>query len=233
MATTTGRMLLRKPAYVDQVDVLADLDAGLDKIDTEIGIPKVANASPLPVTPFEGMIRYDKNDGYVKAYDAVNLRWERLFPNRQVDVQGAGGAWLVSAAPTFTNLTVGGGTSYEEKILLPGNLVFIKAGFVLGAGGSITGALSYTIPAGFLIDSASNIHSAAASDTIGWGIAELTGGSTRNAIAPRINTLAPDTISFHVASSAVTSSINSTVPFTWATGSRLSFCLLYRSSQVA
>ena len=55
-------------------------------------------------------------------------------------------------SPTFTNVNLGtGGTSYFQYKEL-GDSIIIRAGFVLGTGGSLTGTLQIPIPSGMLID---------------------------------------------------------------------------------
>lgn len=53
MATTTTRLVLRKPADADDVDVDADIGANMDKIDAAIG-STICTSGTRPGTPFQG-----------------------------------------------------------------------------------------------------------------------------------------------------------------------------------
>lgn len=62
MATLTTRLAMRKPATADLVDVAADLDANLDKLDTVAGMV-YASSSTRPSTPFQGQPVYESDTG--------------------------------------------------------------------------------------------------------------------------------------------------------------------------
>lgn len=62
MATTTTRLALRKAATSDLVDVTADLDGNMDKLDTVAGMV-YASSSTRPSTPFQGQPVYESDTG--------------------------------------------------------------------------------------------------------------------------------------------------------------------------
>lgn len=68
MATTTTRLGLRKPATTDLVDVAADVDGNLDKLDTAAGMV-YASSTTRPSTPFQGQPAYESDTGNVVVHN--------------------------------------------------------------------------------------------------------------------------------------------------------------------
>lgn len=75
MATTTPRLVLRKPATSDIVNVVSDINDNMDKIDAATGFERLA---AFPATPHtgKGVIRSDQSD---RAYVWNGTAWKELI----------------------------------------------------------------------------------------------------------------------------------------------------------
>jgi hypothetical protein len=229
MSTLTSRTKQTKPAGTDVVDV-AVLNGDFDINDTEIGAPVVPISSPLPTVPYDGQLRYDKNDGFLKVYDAALLAWEPLAANNNVLLQGAGGAWK-KITPTLTNITLGTGTTKNDLsyIRLPGNLVFAIWDCLLGTSGAVGGIARVDLPVDCPLDASAAISSYSLNDGLGWGECNLTGIASRHALLPFVvATAAPGQMAFIVSDSGA--NLTTGVPIAFAAGSQLSATILYRTS---
>lgn len=62
MATTTTRLLLRKPAPTDLVSVTTDINAAMDTLDSKIGYT-ICTSTTRPSTPFAGQPIFETDTG--------------------------------------------------------------------------------------------------------------------------------------------------------------------------
>lgn len=81
MATTTTRLALRKPdpnpTTGDFVDVAADLNANMDKIDAAIG-GTVCTSGTRPATPFDGQLIRETDTRRVMVRNATQSLWDSV-----------------------------------------------------------------------------------------------------------------------------------------------------------
>lgn len=232
MSTLTSRTKQTKPAGTDGVDI-AVLNGDFDINDAELGAPVVAISSPLPSVPYDGQLRYDKNDGYLKVYDAALSAWQVLSPNFKPQAQGVGGSWK-SVTPTTANVTLGTGSPFNvlDYIRLPGNLIFWKWKLVLGTGGAVTGTISFSLPADAPVDVSSSLGQYLVEDAMGVGRCGLTGGGgSRHSLTASILALGPPaTVFFVINDTGNPCNGAGTNPFTWAAASVLLANGFYRTS---
>lgn len=232
MATSTGRLGMIKPGYGDNADI-AVLDADLDVADGEIGLPIIALSSPLPSVPYSGMIRRDKNDGYIKQWDSTSGAWIPLLAGPGASLQGAGGAYKQLTPPTVTGLTLGSGGSVEHRltyIRLAANLIWWKYDLQLGVGGSLTSSLLLTLPTEFPIDtSGGQLYNV--NDCIGNGSYALSSVSaTRYSISAFMNDVtAPGKVFFVTGEAPGKTVATGASPFVAVAGSVLSCQGTYRT----
>lgn len=226
MSTLTSRLKLTKPAGADQVDITI-LDTDFDLMDGEVGVPIVPASSALPSVPFDGQVRFDKNDGFLKQYDAASTLWKAITPGAGALLQGALGAWK-NIVPTLTNITPGTVTNKNlfDYIRLPGNLIFWKYLLVLGTGGAITGVAAITLPAEFPYDLSAGVTAGVNGDSIGFGRAVAAVG--RGVIATINGTGPPGNMSFSVADSGLL--VQNGQPGAWAAGNTITAQGFYRTS---
>jgi hypothetical protein len=69
MATTTTRLGLTKPDFVDVVDI-SELNTNMDDIDANIGAV-VVTSSTLPSTPFTGQFVYETDTLSAKIWNGT------------------------------------------------------------------------------------------------------------------------------------------------------------------
>jgi len=226
MSSLTSRVKLTKPAGADQVDITI-LDTDFDLVDAEIGFPNVPVSSPLPSVPYDGQVRFDKNDGFLKQYDAASTLWKAISPGAGALLQGNGGAWK-TITPTIGNVTLGtpGQKNLLDYIRLPGNLIYWRYLLVLGTGGGITGVMSFTLPAEFPYDIGASINAGVGGDTIGVGTANA---ASKRTVAAGLNGLGPPgNVSFVVSDSG--SFVQNGVPGVWAATNWIAASGIYRTS---
>lgn len=235
-ATLTSRLKLVKAALIDAEDITVNINPSFDIIDVEAGLPKVAGGSGLPGTPYDGQIRWDRNDGFVKVWDAANAVWQKLLPGPGSTILGGGSgisSWE-NFTSTLTNVTLGtGGVQYGNAIRLPGNMIFVKMGFVLGTGGLLSSTLIMSLPTQYPIDnSVGSVGQYKVQDVLGYATAmSSAGGAGRLPLGALLNAVGPPgNVSFQMTTNAGgPGNVSSPTPFTWAAGSQLDVNLLYRT----
>lgn len=235
MGTLSSRIKAFLAAPTDVVDVATDLTGPLGLIDGEIGIPIIPNGGGLPGTPYDGQVRVDMNDGFLKYYSASALGWKLIAPVSILGQQGSGGGWK-SISPTLLNITLGtpGAFNVLDYIRLPGNLIFWRWKLILGTGGSVTGTAGFTLPVEFPFDVSGLVQAGIAEDPIGHGRVGLTSGSgSRHSVEACILTVGPPGNTFFVINDTG-NPVNGagTNPFAWAAGGAILAQGLYRTSAV-
>lgn len=234
MATLTSRLKLVKAALLDNADITVNVNPSFDIVDTEIGLPKIASGGGLPGSPYDGQIRRDLNDGYLKVWDATAGAWVPLLAGPSNNLQGAGGSWKQNNAPTISGLTaIGTGTTKNllSYIRLAGNIIFYKYDLLLGVGGSGAGSFLLTLPVEFPVDISANISAYSQNDCIGHGSLGLTVASaSRITFSALLNsTVAPGQI-FLVSGASPGATLGLATPFALGNGSVLTIEGWYRTS---
>lgn len=237
-ATLTSRLKLVKAALIDAEDITVNVNPSFDIVDAEIGLAKVAGGSGLPGAPYDGQIRWDRNDGFIKAWDSANAVWQKLMPGVGSGTLGGGtgiSSWE-TFVPTLANVTLGtpGQASYGQCIRLPGNMIWVKCGFVLGTGGSLTGVATIALPAQYPIDiSIGSVGQYRVQEMIGKAVAMTSvGGATRQSLTAFLAAVGPPgTVNFQMDTTAGgPGNVSTATPFTWAVASQLDADLFYRTS---
>lgn len=77
MATFTSRLLLRKPAGGDNVNVVTDLNDNFDKIDANVG-HFVCTSATRPGTPFQGQLIFETDT--TRRYMWTGTKWLLTHP---------------------------------------------------------------------------------------------------------------------------------------------------------
>lgn len=230
MGSLSSRVKAFLAAGTDQVDVAVDLAGPLTIFDAETGIPNVPNSSPLPSTPYSGQIRCDRNDGYVKQWNATTSIWEPLFPIPGALLQGSGGGWKQLTPPTASGITLGTGTTKHilDYIRLPGNMVYWRYYLLLGTSGALSGVVGLTLPVEFPYDISAGVNAGVNGDTVGFGTANC---SVKRPVVAALNGLGPPgNLSFAITDTAAF--VQPASPGTWGAASWLTASGLYRTSAV-
>lgn len=235
MGTLSSRIKAFLAAPTDVVDVATDLTGPLGLIDGEIGMPVVPNGGGLPGTPYDGQVRVDMNDGFMKYYSAAALGWKLIGPISVNNQQGSGGGWK-SISPTLNAITLGtpGAFNVLDYIRLPGNLIYWRWKLVLGTGGAVTGTAGFLLPVEFPIDVSANVQAWIAEDAIGYGKVGLTAGaaSRHTVTAGLISVAAPGQVFFTINDTGNPVNGSGTNPFAWAAGGAILAQGTYRTSAV-
>lgn len=111
MATFTTRLILRKPAGIDQVSVSTDLGDNFDKLDNAVGFLE-CTSSTRPSTPFNGQaIRESDTDRFYASNGSspASGSWTELW-NPETTV------------PAVNILTPGGGSNAVLSVLTTGTI---------------------------------------------------------------------------------------------------------------
>lgn len=163
-------------------------------------------------TPFDPLPASDLNDivENVEALaDGTGLDDGAVIPDKLQASTGTTWVWQ-SWTPSWTNVTVGGGGSVNARYTQIGKAVFCELIFTYGAGSSISGLPTFTLPVPV---------SPAYTGTFEVGGGRITDAGTSVGVAAvRITT--SSTASVYVLNTATAyvgfSQISSTVPMTWA-----------------
>ena len=121
MATSTTKLGLTKPDYVDVVDV-ADLNDNADLIDAAAGFTIVADAAARPASPWTGQVIYQTDE-------ASSFMWD-------------GSAWVVAG---------GGGTSNVASDCIQPNFNTISENYTFDTGYNGVSAGPITIASGYTV----------------------------------------------------------------------------------
>lgn len=159
-------------------------------------------------TGVEGMVIYETDTD--RIYIWTGAAWSALF-------NPAHGTWQ-TATPTWTNLTVGNGTS-TQRYTVVGRMCTVHTLLTWGSTTSISGTVTCSIPiAGDTNNEADN-----ASATLYDATGSRWFGRCYRASASTVGLLAMITSGSHSSSDL----ISATVPFTWATNDYISFSYSY------
>ena len=138
MATFTTRLGLRKPADIDLVSQLTDLNANFDKIDTNIGaVLCTSTTRPTGGSLFTGLSIFETDTKKSYVYDGATWRFV-----------GVDGAWT-TYTPSFTNVSGGTGSGAEYAFQLAGKTLRLRGSVpTSGCTATAAGICSFSLPSG-------------------------------------------------------------------------------------
>jgi hypothetical protein len=162
-------------------------------------------------TATEGMLTYLNDTDTFQFWDGS--AWTNLTSSP---------TWT-SFTPTWTNLTVGNGTYVSSVYWLDGKLAHVAVTLVFGSTTSISGAVSFTVPAAITRKNATTNPNMSCI---------LTDAGVNNFVG-HIMSASGNTTQFLVRASLAGATytnldeISSTVPMTWTTSDRIDFSMSY------
>lgn len=132
-------------------------------------------------------------------------------------------AAFTSYTPTWTNVTLGSSTQASSYVQI-GKIVTVKIAFTFGAGTAITGAVSFTLPV-----TAKSTH------VLYQSLGTINANDSDTTLYPMIVSYASTTTASLGVQGAAGTYVNiantsSTVPFTWATGDKITGMFTYEAA---
>lgn len=177
---------------------------------------EILTSATRPTNPYRGQMIFETDtDSYV-GRDVADV-WQTALPL---------GAWL-SWSPSYTNLTIGGGT-VSAKYTRLGRMIAFRFRFAFGAGSAVGGDPTFTLPvtpATTYAVSASQGDSLGSVRIIDLGTADFSGQAFHQAsgvCAPKVGTASGTFTSF--------AGLNAASPMTWAIGDVLMVDGLYEAA---
>ena len=139
-----------------------------------------------------------------------------------------GGAWT-SFTPSWTNVTLGSGATNTGAYLQAGKTIIVRAFFVLGSGGDVTGAITMTLPNSTTYKSAYDANWLFLSDSIFRDESATT--NFTGAVRPgSTNTTVTFTVNATSGTFAATNTAAATVPFDWVATDALRCHFIYEAA---
>lgn len=166
------------------------------------------------------------NNGTIGTANAVtsnSIAASAVVPNKLQTGTGTGWTWS-NYVPTFTNLTQGSSPTLTARYIQTGKTVVYQGALTLGVGGSVSGAVTISLPV--------NTNASYVANNV-LGNCELV--QTGTASFPGImiwTTASTITVLASSAGGTYTTDVNlsTTVPFTWAATHRLTWSVVYEAA---
>jgi len=180
------------------------------------------------VNEFNGNI--DNSNLSASAAIAGSKLADGAITNAKLSTSGGepGAAWT-SATPTWTNLTVGNAATNILYWARVGKTVVLRLRFVYGSTSSITGALSFTLPAAPNTTNISSQNTTLGSAILGRGAgAKYSGAALYLFASPNHQCLirADSVAGSYIAEAE----LSTTIPFTWTTNDEINVLLTYEAA---